>query len=152
MIMSALVLVTSGALFLFYIQAICERALRREFSRAYFQDVLQAIQLEYPLLRDSLASNTPLDCTKASRALKRDFSTLEYLLKNGPERERLGRAERLLAHYFRFLLFCLPLRHALKLQEREAVLSLTAILQYFANSVGEKLSASPVAVAAVLNS
>jgi hypothetical protein len=141
MFVSVLVLVVSCSLFLFYGQAICERVLRREFSHPYFKEVIQAIRLEYPRLQDSFESGTLYNYSDARLALKCDFIALEYLLKNGgPSQGRLSRAERIMVLYFRFLLFCLPVRHVLKLQERETVLKLTTILQFFANSLGEKLS------------
>jgi len=143
MIMSLLVLVFSVALFFFYIQTICEKALRREFAHPYFQDILKAIQLEFPGLRDALAANSSLDYSQIRLDLKCDFTTLAYLLKNSdPARRHLSRPEKVLILYFRLLLFCLPFRHAFKLHEKEAILKLTTILQHFANLTGEKLSAS----------
>ena len=143
MILSVLVLVVSSALFFFYIQAFCEKALRREFSRAYFQDVVQAIQLEYPSLLDATAPKASQNYSDARLALECDFVTLSYLLENGDRTRRpLPRREKVLLLYFRFLLFCLPIRHAFKLREKEAVSKLATILQYFANSVGESLSIS----------
>ena len=138
-------LVVSSALFFFYIQAFCEKVLRREFSRAYFQDVVQAIQLEYPSLLDATASKASLNYSDAHLALECDFVTLSYLLENGDRTRRpLPRREKVLLLYFRFLLFCLPFRHAFKLREKEAVSKLATILQYFANSAGESLSISPL--------
>lgn len=140
MLMSVVVLVVSSALFLFYMQTICEKALRQEFSRPFFEEIVQAIHLEYPQLRDSFASSEPLDYAQVHLALKCDFMTLEYLMKNGdPARRHLSRSERLLVLYFRFLLFTLPIRHAFKLKEGQAVLHLATILEFFANSVGEKV-------------
>ncbi len=148
MLMSVMVLVMSSALFLFYIETICEKALRQEFSRPFFKEIVEAIHLEYPQLRDSFASREPLDYAQAHLALKCDFITLEYLMKNGdPARRHLSRRERLLVLYFRFLLFTLPIRHAFKLKESEAVLHLATILEFFANSVGEKLSVTSFAKA-----
>ena len=150
MLMSILVLVVSSALFLFYIQTICEKALRQEFSRPFFKEIVQAIHLEYPQLRDAFGSSEPLDYAQAQLALKCDFMTLEYLMKNGnPARRHLSRRERLLVLYFRFLLFTLPIRHAFKLKEGEAVVHLATILEFFANSVGEKVSVTSLADAQV---
>jgi hypothetical protein len=141
MIMSVLVLVVSTALFFFYIQTVCEKALRREFNQAYFQDVIKAIQLEFPHLCNSFDSNAFYNYSDACLALKCDFMTLEYLLKNGdPSRRHLSRHEMVLVLYFRFLLLCLPIRHAFRFHEKETVLRMANILQFFANLVGEKLS------------
>lgn len=141
MLVSVLVLVFSCSLFLFFSQAICEKALKREFSHPYFKEIIQAIQLEYPRLRDSSDSEALYSYSDARLVLRCDFTALEYLLKNGgPSGGCLSRTERMLVLYFRFLFFCLPVRHAFKLQERKAVSKLTTILQFFANSLGEKLS------------
>lgn len=154
MFMSILVLVVSSALFFFYIQASCEKVLRREFSRAYFKDIIRSLGLEYAKVRDSVGKNGSPNYAQMRLALKCDFFSLKYLLTdNGPSRRRLTRGERLLDLYFHFLLFSLPILHALNLKEREAVLRLASILQFFANSAGEKLSINSFAVAeARLNS
>jgi len=141
--MPFIVLVFSTALFFFYLQAICEKALRREFSHPYLQDIIKAIQLEFPRLRAGLAESASMEYSETRLALKCDFMALEYLLKSSDRaRRHLSRPEKLLMLYFRFLLFSMPLRHALKLHERESVLKLTTLLQYFANLTGERLSVS----------
>jgi hypothetical protein len=146
MLMSVLVLVLSSALCLFYVQAICEKVLRREFSQAHFKQIIEAFRLEYPQLCDSIASNGSFNHAQLRLALKCDFFTLEYLLKNGdPSRCRLTRVDKLLGLYFRFLLFSLPIRHAFKLKEQGAVVKLASILQYFANTLGENLSVTSFA-------
>lgn len=148
MLMSIVVLVVSTALFFFYIQAICEKALRHEFSRPYFKLILQSLQLEYPQLQDSISSNAPFSYSSSILALKCDFFTLKYLLKNSdPTRQPLSRSQKLLVFYFRALLLLLPLRHAFRLHEKEAVLKLSTILQFFANSLGERLSDASLASA-----
>jgi hypothetical protein len=148
MLMSVLVLVLSSALCLFYVETICEKALRREFSHVYFKQIIEAFRLEYPQLCDTVASNGSFNYAQLRLALKCDFFTLEYLLKSGgPSRRRLTRVEKLLGLYFRFLLFSLAIRHAFNLKERKAVLRSASILQYFANSLGEKLSVTSFATA-----
>lgn len=142
MFMSILVLAVSAALFLFYVQTVCEKALRREFSHPYFKQVLQSLQLEYPQLRKSAASNGPVNYSSTLLALKCDFFTLKYLLKNSdPAGRPLARSQKLLMLYFQGLLMLLPLRHAFRMNEKKAVLKLSSILQFFANSLGENLSA-----------
>lgn len=146
--MSILVLVTASALYLFYVQTICEKVLRREFDQAYFRQIIQAFRLEYPQVRDSVGSKGSLNYTQARLSLKCDFFTLEYLLKNGdPSWRHLTGGERLLGLYFRFLLITLPIHHAFKFKEQEAVVKLTSILQFLANSLGEKLSGTSFATA-----
>ncbi len=149
MVMSVLVLAVSGALFFFYLQTLCEKVLRREFSHPYHQDIIKAIRLEYPGLRDSCAADASFNYSDVRLTFKCDFMTLEYLLKNVDlSRRHLSRRERLLVIYFRFLLFSLPIRHAFKLHEKQAVMRLATVLQFFANSVGEKLSVNSLPIAA----
>jgi hypothetical protein len=146
MLPSILILVVSAGLFFFYIQTFCERALRREFDRAYFNDVLSAIQLEFPRLREALHTNAPIGYREVRLALKCDYATLSYVLKKSGSRERaVTRDDKALLLYFRFLLFCLPFRYTMKLGAKEATLKLTVLLQYFANSVGEKIGSPRMA-------
>lgn len=143
MLMSILILVFSAALFFFYLQTVCEKVLRREFSQPYYQHIIQAIRLEYPRLREAAEAKASVEYADARLALQCDFMTLEYLLKNAdPGHQPLSPREKILFLYFRFLLFSLPIRHTLKLHEKEAVLKLASILQFFANLAGERLTVS----------
>jgi hypothetical protein len=150
MFLSAVALAVSSALLLFYMETICEKAMKREFTRPYFKQIIQAFQLEYPLLRDGSRAKSSFDFSQSHLALKCDFITLKYLLKNGnPARRHLSRQEKLLFGYFRFLLLSLAIRHAFRLRDREVMSKLTTILQFFANSVGERLNVKPLAEAQV---
>lgn len=143
MVCSIAILILSTALFIFYVQTLCEKILRREFSRAYFQDVLNALDLEFPRLRMAVLDNANVSYPQVRLALKSDYLTLTYLMKNGnPERRNFSRHEKLLITYFRALLLILPLRCAFHFHERQAVLKLTAILYHFANLVGERVVSS----------
>jgi hypothetical protein len=146
MISSIVILVFSTALFIFYIQTLCEKVLRHEFSRAYFQDVLNAIDLEFPRLRQAIAAGVDVTCPQIRLALKSDYLTLKYLMKNGnPNQRRFSWHERLLISYFRVLLLILPIRYACHFRESQGVIKLTLILHHFANLVGERviLAAEP---------
>ena len=148
MFVSIFILVVSSALLLFYVHTICARALRHEFGRPYSEHILNALQLEYPLVREAFESNSPADCRQALHALECDFVTLEYLLKNGDgTRCHVSRQENILFLYFRLLLFCLPVLNALKFREKEAVLKLATILQYFAKMAGEGLDVGAFEIA-----
>lgn len=148
MVISVVVLAVSAALFFFYAQALCQKILRQEFSHPYFREIVEAVHLEYPRLRDSYASNGPGDFSNTWLALKCDFFTLRYLLKNGdPTRRHLPRREKILMLYFRLMFFSLPIRHALHFREKEGLLELASTLQFFANIVGEKLTVYSIAAA-----
>jgi hypothetical protein len=143
MTVSLAVFAVSAALFFFYVQTVCQKALRREFSRPYFRDVLDAVRLEFPRLCEDTASNRPLGFKEIRLALRCDFVMLEYLLKHAdPARRPLPGQERMLLLYFRWLLFFLPVRHVFRVREKEAVAKLAGILQHLANILGERLSVS----------
>lgn len=141
MITATAILILSTALFFFYMQTLCEKILRREFSRPYFREVLNVIDLEFPRVRQSLSTHAPGEYSEVRLALKCDFVALTYLVKNGnPNRRRFSCQEMFLIAYFRVLLFWLPLRYAFHFRERESIVKLTVILQYFANLTGERVS------------
>jgi hypothetical protein len=143
MILAALILILSTALFFFYFQVTCQKVLRRQFDREYFQSIVNANRLEFPSLRKSLEEfGTPLDYPRLRMMLKCDFLALTYLLKNAANvNQRYSKEERLLILYFRWQFLSLAVRRLLKVSEKKAVLRLTSILQYFANVVGQRVNA-----------
>ena len=141
MTMAIIIFVFSIALLMFYLQATCERILRREFGQEFFHSVVNANRLEFPFVRKALEEfNVPVDYERFRMQLKCDFLALTYLLKNaGNARRRFSKEERLLRHYFRAVFFVLMISHKMGLNERTAVLKLTSILEYFANVLGERV-------------
>jgi hypothetical protein len=142
MIIASLILIVSTALFLFYFQATCQSILRRQFDREYFQSIVNANRLEFPSVRKALEDyDGTVDYARFRMTLKCDFLALTYLLKNAANvKRRYTREERLLMLYFQVVNFFMVARHALRLQEKNAILDLTSILQYFANVVGQRVN------------
>jgi len=142
MFVATLVLILSTALFLFYFQATCQRILRREFEQEYFRSIVNANRLEFPSVRKALEEyDGPVDYARFRMTLKCDFLALTYLLKNaGNADRRYTREERLLLLYFRAVYLLMVARHTLGLGEKKALEKLTAILQYFANVVGQRVN------------
>lgn len=142
MVFAALILIISTALFFFYFQVTCQRILRRQFDREYFHSIVNANRLEFPSLRKSLEEfGTPIDYPRLRMMLKCDFLALTYLLKNAANvKQRLSKEERLLILYFRVLLVSLACRRLLRIGEKQAILRLTSVLQYFANVVGQRVN------------
>ena len=142
MFVASLILIVSTALFFFYFQVACQRILRRKFDREYFLSIVNANRLEFPAVRKALEDfDAPVDYPRVRMTLKCDYLALSYLLKNAANvNQRYTREERLLMLYFRVVFFVLGVRHALKLGEKSAILKLTAILQYFANVVGQRVN------------
>jgi hypothetical protein len=142
MVLAALILILSTAFFFFYMQATCQRILRRQFDREYFLTVVNASGLEFPAVRRTLGElNAPVDYPRLRMVLKCDFLALSYLLKNAVNvHQRYSGEERLLMFYFRLIFASLIARHWLRVGENPAILKLTTILQYFANVVGQRVN------------
>ena len=143
MFIAALILIISTGMFLFYVHAICQRILRREFDKDYFLAIVNANRLEFPAVRRAAESwEAPVDYAQVRLTLKCDYLALTYLLRHAVNvKRRYTRQEWLLAVYFRAILLLLGLCHKLGLGERSAILNLVAILQYFANVIGQRVNA-----------
>lgn len=141
MFLSILILIIATGLLFVYLQAACQKILRRQFGHEFFHAVVNANRLEFPFVRKALEEfAAPVDYPRFRMQLKCDFLALSYLLKNACNvRRRFSNEERLLAWYFRTIFLVLIIAHALGLNERAAVLRLTSILEYFANVLGERV-------------
>jgi hypothetical protein len=142
MITVLLILVISTGLFFFYLQATCQRILRREFEQDFFRFIVKANSLEFPLVRKDVETfGAPANYPLLARTLKCDFLALAYLVKNAANiSQRYSYQERLLMLYFRLVFASLTARHWLKWGVAPATLKLTAVLEYFANVVGERVT------------
>lgn len=142
MILASLILIVSSALFLFYLQTTCQKILRRQFQQDYFQSIVNANRLEFPSVRKALDEyDGPVDYARFRMTLKCDYLALTYLLKNAANvNQRFTWEERILMLYFQTIYFVLVTRHAIRLKEKNALVNLTAILQYFANVVGQRVN------------
>lgn len=141
MFVAALVLILSTAMLLFYFQTACQKILRRKFDKQYSRSIVHANRLEFPAVQKSLVDfDSPVDYARLRMTLRCDFLALTYLLKNaGNLRQRFSREERMLILYSRSLFLSLFLRHLLRLGEKTVILKLTAVLEYFANVVGQRV-------------
>jgi len=142
MFIAALILILSVALLFFYLQATCQKVLRREFTQEFFQSIVNANRLEFPAVRKAIEDfGSPVEYPRLMLMLKCDFLSLTYLLKNAANvNQRYSHEEHLLILYFRLVFASLMVRHWLKLRETPAALKLASILQYFANVVGERVN------------
>jgi hypothetical protein len=142
MFMAALILIVSTGLFGFYLQALCQKILRRQFAREFSQSIVNANRLEFPSIQHALEElGSPIEYPRLTLTLKCDFLALTYLLKNAANvDQRYTYEERLLILYFKLIFATMVTRHFLKLRETPAALKLTTILKYFANVVGERVN------------
>lgn len=142
MILATLILITSAALWLFFLQTSCQRILRREFGQEYFHPIVNANRLEFPYIRQAVEEfDVPIDYERFRMQLKCDFLALTYLLKNAINAERrLTRDEYFLMAYFKVLFAILAIGHTFGFGERAIFLKLTSILEYFGNVLGLRVS------------
>jgi hypothetical protein len=140
MILVSLVLTLSAATFFFYFQVTCQKILHRQFDREYFQSVAKVMRLEFPALRKSLEEcGAPVDYSRLRVVLKGDFRALTFLLKDAPNASPgYSKEEQLLVLYFHWQFLSLAVRRLVKARENKAILTLTSVLQYFANVVGQR--------------
>jgi len=143
MFLAALILILSMGLFFFYVQVVCQKILRRHFAQSFWRVIAHANGLEFPSVRKALEGfGVPVQYPRLMQILKFDFLALIYLVKNaGNVNQRYTYEQRLLILYFKLVLVSLVARHWLRLRETSAALKLTAILEYFANVVGERVNA-----------
>lgn len=139
--LSITILVISAALLLFYLQAACEKILRKPFEEPLPDPIVDANRLEFPFIRRALEEyEAPIDYARFRVQLKCDYLALIYLLRNAAnQRRRLSGDERTLAIYFRALSGLLAVWHLLGLGERPLLLKMTSVLEYFANVLGERI-------------
>jgi len=142
MFMAALILILSTGLLFFYLQAVCQKILRRQFTQEFFQSIVNANRLEFPSVRKAIEEfGSPMEYPRLTVTLKCDFLALTYLLKNAANvNQRYSYEERLLILYFKLVFASLVTRHWFRLRETPAALKLTTILEYFANVVGERVN------------
>lgn len=141
MFVASLILILSTAMLLFYFQMTCQKILRRKFDQEYSRSIVNANRLEFPAVQKSLVEfDNPVDYARLRMTLRCDFLALTYLLKNaGNLKQHYSREERLLVIYSRSLFFSLFIRHLLRLREKPAILKLIAVLEFFANTVGQRV-------------
>ena len=142
MFTAALILMISTGLFGFYLQALCQKILRRQFAQEFSQSIVNANRLEFPSIRKAIEDlGSTVEYPRLALTLKCDFLALTYLLKNAANvNQRYSYEERLLILYFKVIFATMVSRHLLRLRETPAALKLTTILEYFANVVGERVN------------
>jgi hypothetical protein len=139
--LSVTILVVSAALLLFYLQAACEKILRKPFEEPLPDPIVDANRLEFPFIRRALEEyDAPVDYPRFRVQLKCDYLALVYLLRNAAnQHRRLSSNERALTLYFRSLSGFVAVWHLFGISERPLLLKMTAVLEYFANVLGERI-------------
>lgn len=139
---AAMILIISTALLLFYLQATCQKILRQRAHQEFYHAIVNANRLEFPFVRSAIEDfDAPLDYTRFRMQLKCDFLALTYLMKNAlNSSQKLTRDEKFLVAYSKTLFALLSLVHLFGFKEETFMLRLAAVLQYFSNVLGERVS------------
>jgi hypothetical protein len=142
MISAVAILIISTALLLFYLQATCQRILRRRAHEQFYHAIVNANRLEFPYVRTAIQEyDAPLDYGRFRMQLRCDFLALTYLLKNAVNAgQGLSRDEGMLVMNFKVLSALLSVVHLFGFGEKALMLKLAAILQFFSNVLGERVS------------
>jgi len=144
MFLAVLIMTLSIAMLFFYLQTICLRILRREFDHDYFLPIVNANRLEFPAVRKAVEEfDAPIDYARFCMMLNCDFLALRYLLKNAAnQKRRYTPQDRLLILYFHLTHLTLRVRHLLRLDVKVSILRLAAILQFFGNVIGLRVTST----------
>ncbi len=138
MIISSMILISSLAMFLLYLQSACENILRRELNPVRLRLTVNAWRLEFQFVQKEIEDvEGQVDYGWVRMALKCDYLTVTYLLKNASTADYTWR-ERLLMVYFRALSLVASVQHRANLNEKETILKLAGILTYFVNVLGDR--------------
>src|SRR5207245_11038959 len=98
MVLAAFILISSTALFFFFLQAACQRALNTRFEQEYCRSIVNANRLELLSLRKELDEyGHAVDYGRLRMTLKRHSLARTYLLKTAANvTQSYSRAESLL--------------------------------------------------------
>src|SRR5438477_2217567 len=115
MIISSMILISSLAMFLLYLQSACENILRRELNPVRLRLTVNAWRLEFEFVQKEIEDvEGQVDYRWVRMALKCDYTALTYLLKDAGTANYSHR-ERVLMLYFRALSVMMLVQHSLKL-------------------------------------
>ena len=142
MFVAVLIMLVSTILLFFYLRAVCHKLLRRQFSREFYKVIVRDNFLEFPLVRKGVEGfGSPGEYRRLRMTLRCDFVIVTYLLKKASNlNQRFFPDDRLMMLYFEMLFVSLVTQHWLRLPENSTVLKLTAVLEYLANVVGQRIN------------
>ncbi len=150
MVMAGVILIISAALFMFYLQTVCEKVLKHEFAHSYAGFLVHTASLEFLAVRNKLAATEgDFDFARMTTALECDYQVEISLLQQFKSDGLDHKIENwLLRCYFRALSFSMGPCRALGFSGKSTLLKLTDILQYFSNTIGQQMSLARAAALA----
>ncbi|MBI2957177.1 MAG: hypothetical protein HYY26_07690 [Acidobacteria bacterium] len=150
---SVFVLVSSALSLVFWLRSACRGILQQGFEQDYSRAIAEANQLAFPGVR-RLLTEEPEAAESNGRLLEeleRDYQALTYLLRNAATLHvgRYSRRERLLVLDFQLLRLWVRLKRLFGGRDiRDTLLEMAAILEYFSNTLGQRVATLAASVAA----
>ncbi|MGH9651202.1 MAG: hypothetical protein ACRD3I_12125 [Terriglobales bacterium] len=144
--LNILILAASCVLLVFWLHAACQALLGRQAETPLLVELSEVNELNYLTVRRTLESDPRMAGEPAAylAAVERDYEALTYLLRNAATL-RVGHftaRERLLLMDFQLLRVWVRLHQLVGLTGWQGrVLEMTHILNYFANTVSQRLEA-----------
>ena len=145
MFVSIFIILISAMLFIYWFRYTCLLILSTRSSKDYAMEVAEANNLHFLENRELLQRAGPAALAEISGSLDREFKMITYLARHvgsyampGDEMERLV----LMADFWIMKVCFVLTRRIHPAQARRALLEITAIIQHFANSTGERVAFS----------
>jgi len=144
--LNILILAGSSVLLVFWLHAACQALLDRQAETPLLVELAEVNELNYLTVRRALQANPKMagEPTAYLAAVERDYEALTYLLRNAATL-RVGHftaRERLLLMDFQLLRVWVRFHKFVGLSGWQGrVLEMTHILDYFANTVSQRLEA-----------
>jgi hypothetical protein len=146
MIASALIIIVSSALLIYWFRYTCVLILQTHTAKDYASDLAAANRLKFPNVQGRLLQGAPIEELPAlQKALEADYLLLSYLIQHtaGLEVGGVTLEQRMLMLDFKVMrLFCaLSLRLGVP-QARAALSEMSSVLNHLANAMGERIQAT----------
>ena len=137
---TAIISLSSLALFFYWFRYSCLLILAAETSRDYSEEVARANQLSFREVRSRLRKDDAGDLDNLHRCLERDFAIVTYLLDNATAArpESFFEDAMLKAHYRVMSIWFRLTRSFLQEDATQALDEMSKVIRHFANALGER--------------
>ncbi len=140
LVISATVMAGSLLLFCYWFRYVCLLILAAEAPRDHSEEVAEANQLSFPVVRSSLRKDAVGDLGILRKCLERDFALITYLLEHTPIRIfDSGFEQAMLRTHFRIMNMCVRLTgRTFRRSASDALEEMLLVVAHLANELGER--------------
>ena len=131
-------------LFCYWFRYVCLLILAAEAPRDQSEEVVEANQLSFPVVRSSLLKDAVGDLETLRKCLERDFAIITYLLEHTPIRVfDSGIEGAMLRTHFRLMSLCFKAtRRRFRECASDALEEMLLVVAHLANELGERGAAA----------